>query len=167
MTLHSETHQGAAHNRRSNRVNPKELLMRLSAQYSDRETVFEKWCRAVERNEELQRSVNQYFFVNNYETHRRKQIRQSPVLTEQQRERVFEQVKERVAKIGLMYLPLPNGRAWKDSTFEQCGRAKGIFGEVEGMGRPEQRVGEVLTEKDLQQIVAKYWRNGAGKAGGL
>jgi hypothetical protein len=147
----------AAHIAHRGIVNPQELLLRIVEQYGDdakKDFLFEKWRKAIRKNDAYQRVVDMYFFINIYNRNfaRRRKPPKGP-LTEMQKEAIAAQVRRRVARIGLMYLALPSGKLLKESSFQECRNAGGIFAAIGKLGTSNQIVGEVLTEKQLQDLI--------------
>jgi hypothetical protein len=156
MTMHfDESKIGASHIGRRSKANPQELLLRLIEEADgdpDKDEIFEKWRSEIQKNDVMQRAVDQYFFVNifNYHVKRSKTPGKSSALTEKLKEQIAEQVRQRVAKIGVLYYQLPSGKLLKDATFAECLKAGGIFTAVGKMGKPDEIVGQKLTEKQLK-----------------
>jgi hypothetical protein len=155
MSLGNEV-QGAAYIAHQSKDNPQEILLRIIEENGDenRDALFEKWRREIQKRESLQRAVDMYFFLNMFNYYFRRGNKRGPKpITQQEREQLAEHVRRRVAKIGLMYLLLPNQKMLKDATFGECAQAGGIFMAIAEKGGPHQIVGEVLNERDLEKIL--------------
>ncbi len=149
--------RGSSYNWRRSTANPQELLLRLIEEDDEdepnKEAIFEKWRKLLAKDDAMQRAVDSYYFINmyNYYVLRSKRSKNGSAAARTiDIEKIAEEVKQRVAQIGLFYLTLPTGQFIKDATFEQCINAQGIFGVIGKMGKPSEIVGQKLTEKQVK-----------------
>lgn len=156
QTLHSdETRVGASFLAKRSQVNPRELLVRIiegAGDVTDKDALFARFREALQEDEQFQRAVDWYFFVNMYDymvtsRNHKPTAAARAALTQQ-----VEQIKRQVERVVLLNLVLPSGKALRDATFAECARAGGWFAKIAKMGKPRQVVGKVVTEGQLQAV---------------
>jgi hypothetical protein len=64
-------------------------------------------------------------------------------------------LKGELVGIVLFDLMQPNGTLLRHCTFRECGKLKGWYAKLEGKGKPNEIVGDVLSEEQLQKIKAQ------------
>lgn len=74
---------------------------------------------------------------------------------------VFAEMKAKVRGLVLLDLLLPNGKALRDATGDECAKAGGFFSEVAKHLKPTQVVDRHLREGDLQNIRARFYQANA------
>lgn len=167
MTLHADdSKQGAAFIHRRSKANPQELLIEIIEQWegdlSDKKAkdkLFEKFRRQLRaKNDAFQHAVDWYFFINmfnHYVNLDRRKTRKPRVMLDANQ--IREQVRQRVAEVGLMYMMLPSCNKYlKDATFAECSKESGVLAVIAKMGRPEEIVGRKLTEKQLKAVIKNH-----------
>lgn len=69
-------------------------------------------------------------------------------------ERVSEVASRSIAKLALsLDFLMPNGKKLRECTFSECGQLGGMFGKIAAAGKPNQIVGEKLSDKKLQALL--------------
>lgn len=159
MTMHAEfVRTGAAATRRTSKLNPMEILTNLRDKdpTESKERQFEKWRKIIEGNETLLEATLFHAFINYWSSldrdHRAE--RRQPEQPEQKAQRAAEValLVERAKNIVLLDLILPGGKKLRDATFADCAKAGSWYAKIAKRGRPNQIVGVVLSESDLQKI---------------
>lgn len=153
MELHANGASFLAQTRESNPLDfVKKAISTLPN--GDRKERFKKFEEMLDGEEEYERAVRWYFFVNMHDyltTKRSTSVRDND--RRQARNEVIRQMAETIKeKIQLLNLVLPNGKLLRDATFADCSKAQGWFGKVAKMGKLNQIVGRVLTEEKLRAI---------------
>lgn len=59
---------------------------------------------------------------------------------------------ERVIKVNMLDMMLPNGKKLSNSTGRDCTKAGGLFAQIGMRVKPNEIVGKVLTEKDIHEM---------------
>lgn len=148
--LNTETSKGAVHIARRMQANPREILISTveANEGLPKEKLFDLWSEEIVDDEEMQRAVRWYFFINMYSgltdlrTGHAKNGRARPTVAE---------IVEKARKIVLMDLVLANGKTIKDSTFAELGQCGGWLVRVSKLGKPNQIVGKSITEDQLRK----------------
>lgn len=152
--------RGASFIAQTKESNPLDLVKAVIAKYpsADRKERFLEFERRLFGDEDRERAVRWYFFVNmhDYITTSRSAHRSAAhrANARAQREAAIAEVAGTIKKqLVLMDLVLPtNGKLLRDSKFADCAKAQGWWGKVAKMGKPNQIVGKVLTEEDLRKL---------------
>jgi hypothetical protein len=151
------------------RVNPRKLLRQLLGKYpkDDRAKLFKLFTEMLDNSDERDdyyQVIVWYWFVNNHhsltmekvgaaEDHRKLQHRQAEVAVARDR---VQKLIEREAQIKLLDMVLPNGKRLRDCTGNECRALGAKVGswllKVSQELRPEQVVGDALTEKQVRKI---------------
>lgn len=84
-------------------------------------------------------------------------VRRSREETIARTEAVLQDLKAKLRDIILLDLVLPNGKALRDATGAECAKAGGFFEAVSKSIKPTQVVDRHLTERDLQNIRARFF----------
>lgn len=152
MELHSTGASFIAHTTENN---PRDLIIELVRENpsADRKTLFEKFRDLIRGEDDYQRAVDWYFFVNMHDylvTNRNKrQVAPRDAARERQQ---IDEIKQRVVNMVLLDLVLPNGKRLRECTFAEVAKAGGWFAKIAKKGKPNQIVGKVLTEEQLRAI---------------
>lgn len=137
---------------------PREIVVQLIEEaddIKDKEGLFHEFRRRLTRNEDHQRAVEWYFFVNMYEYLVTTRTKKPPRQNSERRTEAEQQVqslKEQIKNIVLLDLVLPGGKKLRDATFAECEQAGGWLAKVAKKGKSNQVVGKTLTEKQLRAI---------------
>lgn len=124
----------------------------------ERKRLFELFQELVGEDEAAQRAANHYTFTNFYDRVtapvRPPQSMAERVAAFQEREKRKEAIKaEVVGRLLRMEWIVPStGKRLMESTFGELAKLGGWFLKVSKRGKPNQIVGKVLTEADLQAI---------------
>lgn len=127
---------------------------------------FKEFCKLIAGNEEYQRAVRWYYFVNMCDQLAAAGKPDKPpaekiqpavsladkVLKAVEREASVRRLKRKIVQTVLLDLILPNGKLLRDAKFEDCAKAGGWFSKVAQMGEPDQVVGEMLSEEQLRAV---------------
>jgi hypothetical protein len=161
LNLAENVRTGAAANRRTAKKNPMEILaeMRVADPTGSYGILRKKWGQKVERDclEEALDYLYRLFWTQLDNDDRRSKSSKSsssplPKITP---EEIREQA-ERVRQIVLSDVILPTGKgkgkAVRYATFRECAQADGWFLKVSRKGKPDQIVGEVLSEEQLRKL---------------
>jgi hypothetical protein len=174
MTNYDDTNRKFAHaeidpgtqgaKRQSWHHGPRELLKQVIKKLGikDRNALLEEFTnRALKPdNREIQETIVEYWFSNNLNS-----LLDRPADKRQQRvdrankraraERISQDIVQRVKLAAgqmLLEMMLPHGKKLRDSTGGECLVIGGWLGTVGSRMKPDQTVGEVFKEKQLQQI---------------
>lgn len=155
--LEMQGRKGASFIQKHRLANPREWITRL---YEDnpqdsREVLFNKFSEMLKEDEEAQRTVDWYFFVNMYEyiaTSRNTKFTYGNKRPRSVRRAEAQNLKEAIAKVVLLDLILPSGKLLRQATFSECAKAGGWFTKISKLGKPQQIVGKVLSEDRLRAI---------------
>lgn len=159
--LSFETRQGSAAMMRSAHTNPMEILARLveaSPRASD-EILFLQWAEAMKKDDDLLLAALRHTFTNLRSALTRSAVlreRQSPEQRQVENAKIKAEVSKKVdavKSIVLLNLLLPNGKAARYSTFADAGRAGGFWTKVSKLGKPQQIIGQVVTEEQLRALL--------------
>lgn len=119
---------------------------------------------AVREDDDLVDAIHEYWFANNYHSLIDPPARRAPAPREEREARVVAMTQklnaavERKAKLILMDFPLPNGKALKDATGKECAKLGGWLGAIGSTIKPNQRVGQALSEADVQKLYKEAGR---------
>ena len=162
MTMHAEyVRTGAAAARRASTHNPMELLgrMREADPTASFEHQFIKWRKAVERNEEANKAALLHAFRNYWTALDRDTARNRAVNPQQMAQAVADRAaadeanKTRFISFMFMEMIMPVcGKKLKDATFAECRKEGGLLSKIGKMGKPNEIVGQKLTEEKLRAI---------------
>jgi hypothetical protein len=148
---------------------PRELLREILDAHpgSDRKGIFRLFRDRLDADDgqEYIETIVEYWFANNYyslignkpapQAKRREVAAQVEQATEVIAGRVRAKIKEQ-AKIMLLKMKLPNGKPLSECTGSECvqmgSRIGGWLAEIGRRVKPNQKVGEVMTEADLRAI---------------
>lgn len=64
-------------------------------------------------------------------------------------------VKERIARMVLLDVVLPNGKRLRDCTGKECAKAGGWFAKIAGKVKPTEIVGKVLSETQVRSLYGR------------
>lgn len=160
-SLNTATKTGAATIRRTARRSPLEVLYSLKQddRSASSEILFRKWRKAVEADDDLMEAVLQYTFKN-LEAQceafingaKPNKLSNRQVINER-RERIANMAKQ-VKKIIYLDLVMPNEKPMKACTFKEVSTFGDSFKLIAAQGKPSQLVGDVLTNTDIQKLLA-------------
>jgi hypothetical protein len=153
--LNIETDSEPLRRRRTKR-NPSEVLIALAKDgYTDASGwLFPKWWEVICADDEFLLIVGRFF----YDKHVR-YTKLPPAPEEKEaaeavnRARAAQLARKIVAHITLAFV-MPNGKQLGDCTFSYVGKQGAFFTRVACAGGPNQIVHTVLTEKNLQEVLA-------------
>lgn len=155
---------GAAVIARIAQRNPLEILARFREEYPNAtaELLFLKWAEMIRDDDDLLGAVLRHTFTNLLTAVERSRRSGSTQFGSNRGARAAtptevrgraEEVKQRVTRVVLLNLMLPNGKALRYSTFADCASAGGWLANVAKLGQPNDVVGQTVTERQL----AKLW----------
>lgn len=155
-----------------NSSNPRPLLEKLMDRYEDprkkddKLAIFKAFREEV-LSDEKQNALNaiiEYWFTNNFvrlieekysgqktRKQRAAEARANRAEVETQKSRI----KAAAAKLVFLDLMLPNGKSLRDSTGKECASAGGWFAKIAAQIKPNEIVGNALTEKQLRALYIK------------
>jgi hypothetical protein len=118
------------------------------------ETLFRRWLEIVREDEDYLIPALQHTFANLYnalsKTKRRR--KSTNIADRKKQQQKIEAAAQAVSEMILLDLTLPNGKKLRDATFRECTEAGGWWIKIGKKGKPNQIVGKVLSEKDIQAI---------------
>lgn len=152
--------------------NPRTMLLQMMEQNRGKSesALLDLFMEQVKEDDDCLGVIIEYWFTNNYRSLRQQQ--RSPV--ERQRvqqqtvamtEAVTQRIKQRIrqeAEIMLLDMILPNGKPLRECTGRECARLGPKIGgwltSVAKAVKPDQVVGESLSERDVQRLYSKATR---------
>ncbi len=157
---------GAAASRRGWIINPFSIYreLRMDDRTASDAVLSKKWRAAVNNNPDLFDAVIEYARVLFEATWQRDQIKPKykpqsfPKNIQREKEiiakekEIITKVVEKAKNIIRMELIMPNGKKLKDCTFKECSAMGGWLKVLATKGMPGEKVGDKLTEKDLQNL---------------
>lgn len=144
-------------------TNPRSILIKIIAENphesrEDEENILELFWHAVKADEEILRTICEYWGINNY----RSIVYKADERMALQRAEEVERAKRSIAaKIILLDWKLPNGKALRDCTKEDCRRQGGWLIKVASKLKARQRVGDVFSESQLRSLLHSLLGSGA------
>ena len=149
MTYMEAVSQGAAASRRI--YDPAlKLFFDLATRYEAGDALFDAYREALNEDPEAMEDALRYVY-RNFLTQFRYGPRCAPGQKQAQAAAVTAEV-DKTRKLLLMKLLLPNGKVLQDATFRDCALAGGWFVRIARLGKPGQRVGDVLSEDKLLEL---------------
>lgn len=135
------------------RSNPRDLLVSIiDANPSAPEaTILKSFEDAVSSDLDMLAVVVEYWFANNY----RSLVRKPPANKSAQKRAesaVTKLIKARAVQMVLLDMTMPNGKPLKDCTGNDCARAGGWLAKIAQKIKPTERVGQVLSEKQVRSL---------------
>lgn len=133
--------------------NPRDLLVRVMAENrgASEATLLKRFTEAVRDDADYIGPIIGYWFANNYRSARRASPQERAASAKVQT-RLVETIKRAVLSISLDFV-MPNGKPLRDCTGGECARAGGWFAKIAKRVKPNQVVGNVLSDSDLKKIV--------------
>lgn len=145
-------------------ANPRDVLKQIidsAVNPNDRPAIHSALREKVlrEGDEDYLDSIIEYWFTNNYNSlmleRSRPRLRTSALALQaaraaEYREKVTTAIRQEA--IFLLGTILPNGKALRDSTFGECAKIGGVLSKIASKGKPEQIVGEVLSDAQLHKL---------------
>jgi hypothetical protein len=142
--------------------NPRELLRRLIERHPEnsRKRHLAEFKKLIANRESYWNTIVEYWFSNNYSSlidPPDQEERQSRALEKQAelQTRLEQEIEARV-KIALLDMVMPNGKALRECTGKECRHFSSKIGawllRVAKQIKPTDRVGDVLTEKQLRKL---------------
>ena len=139
--------------------NPRDLLKQILDENprASEEKIMRLFESAVRNNEIYFEAILEYWFANNY----RSLVHKLPTVHEniakksaatKRANSAKKMVLSAVTKIVLLDMILPNGKHLRDATGADCTKAGGWFTRIASVVKPSQRVGEILSENEIQKL---------------
>jgi hypothetical protein len=156
-SLHSDdTRIGASFIAKRTQANPREIIVRLVEENpaASKDVLFLKFREELRDDEDQQRAVEWYFFVNmhSYLATSRNAHRGMPLRSTKHRNRVSA-IKQQVLSLSLDFV-MPNGKALRDCTGTYCERTGGMVAKI-GKHVGRRKVGAVIVDDVALQKVLK------------
>lgn len=157
MTMLSQTGIYGAKRQTWKRASPRDLLKRLMDENgrASEQAIQRKFTVAVRDDEDYIDAIIEYWFANNY----RSLVHKQPQVTQAARaehaalaEVIKEKIKVAAARMVLLDMVLPNGKPLRDSTGKDCAKAGGWLSKIAAEIKPTQKVGEALSEAEVQKL---------------
>jgi hypothetical protein len=83
---------------------------------------------------------------------KRNQAKASAIATAKAASTKAKSVFESITRIVILDLVLPNGKKLRDCTGKDCAKAGGLYAKIAGRVKPNQIVGQVLTEDQIRKM---------------
>lgn len=134
-----------------NEDNPRATLKKLIERHprETKESIYGRFSEETADDENAIEAMRRYWFENNF---RRLKTPPNSGKTGAASEELRALIKSRATKMVLLDITLPTGTALRDSTAADCRRAGGWLAAVAKLVGPKKKVGEALSEADLQKI---------------
>jgi hypothetical protein len=157
--LHSdESRVGAAFLSKRATANPRELLISLIEQNPDasKDHLFKLFRDEIRDEDEYQRAVDWYFFVNMYEyevTRRSKRTPEAAVKSAERQREMRQTVESIKSQIMLLNLEMPNGKRMRYCTGAEMAKFGKAYERIAKKVGNTKMVGSVLDEKQVRGLM--------------
>jgi hypothetical protein len=156
--MHADTSRtGASFLSKQAPDNPRQMLIKIleSNPEMEKDDLFKAFRDELKEDDNYQRAVDWYFFVNMYEylntSRNRKPDRASRAAAKAASDALVETFK---IKLALLDLPMPNGKAMRDCTGAEMAKFGNRYQKIAEQVGKAKTVGSVLSEDQVKQILA-------------
>jgi hypothetical protein len=169
MTVEANAIYGGPAVHKTSRLNPTKVLLELRERHptDDKATVLEmfrvRMLKLVrEEDDWLTPLADAYFYrewnnIDQYETRTTKAGRLNTPVPRKPTAANQENMKERI-RLAVLDTLLPDGRAAREHTFADIGKFGGFWTHLSMQGKPSQKVGDMLSDSQVQAMWAKWIR---------
>ena len=163
MSIEVDTGTYGAKRQSSRKANPRDILLKLMEEHK---STSEKDLRrlftdkVIEDHDQLD-AIIEYWFANNYRSLVAKKIetpetKATAVAARSARvAAVKAEIKVRAARMVLLDMVMPNGKALRDSTGKDCANAGGWLAKIAKAIKPTQIVGKALSEAQVRKFFSQ------------
>src|SRR5262245_1617744 len=142
--------------------NPRDMLKSMMDAYPNetQTQILRRFSEAVSEDQNYLAVVIEYWFANNYRSLVRgsnpkgARAKPAPEIVAAKAATV-EKIKERIKQeaIKLLDLVMSNGKPARENTFAFAAKEGGFWTKVSQMGKPKQRIGDVLSEDQIRKVI--------------
>lgn len=155
--MHADTSRtGASFLSKQAPDNPRQMLIGIleSNPELSKDDLFSAFCDELKEDENYQRAVDWYFFINMYEylntSRNRKPNPASRAAAKEEADAMVESIK---IKIALLDLPMANGKAMRDCTGAEMAKFGNRYQRIAEKVGKAKLVGSVLSEDQVKAIM--------------